>query len=433
MSRRILALVALLALVAALAPTASAQEEPITVTMWMHNYEPRVALDQELIPKFMEENPNIVVDYVAIDDFDSRLLTGLASGAGPDLFNQWTGAIGQFHALGTLAPVIPMAMGYGSIEEIEDLYAPGMLEGAMFGGELYGLPTELSIYSCFTNDGLWEAAGLDPAEDFPETWEEMIDVAQQLTVRDESGVLVQRGFDFNWTAPVFMSIVFDGMVRQLGGVMIDEENYVADINTPEVAQVMGYWNDWVNKYHFGGPEYTGSRDAFWTGELATECTQGNWGIPLIEDAGISWSLHPTPHWANGVNENAFDIYAYFLMVNSQSAPEVQEAAWKLAGYLTSQPDRYLYDGGLFQPRNSLVESEQFQQDPVMLHFFEEMSDSFFHPRIAGFDEVWAAMVRARDRVVLGGEDIEAVLAEAEVEINDILTRAQEEAAAALGD
>ena len=30
------------------------------------------------------------------------------------------------------------------------------------------------------------------------------------------------------------------------------------------------------------------------------------------------------------NDNGFDAYAYYMMVNARSAPAVQKAAWKLA-------------------------------------------------------------------------------------------------------
>ena len=406
----------------------SLAQDTVTIQFWMHDHPPRVPLDEELLAQFQEENPGIVVEYTVVPDqeWDTTLATALASGAGPDLFNQATFAIGQFYNQGILAPVDPVAAGYADQESVYAAYEAGesLLAGATFDGTLYGLPTELSAYACYTNNALWEAAGLDPVADFPTTWEEMKDVAEQLTVRDDSGALVQRGFDFKYDNSLFMLLIFNPMVQQLGGNMIDEVNYTASIDTPEVRQVLGYWNDWVNTWSLGGPQYTSSRAAFLGGELAIDCDMGNWGAPQVEDAGIEYTIHPVPTWENAVNENGFANYAYFFMVNSSASPEVQAASWKLAGFLTSEPARYLDVAGLFQAKADFIASEEFQSNEIMPVFLEELSVSSYHPRINGFFEVTDALMRARDRVIVGGESMDTVLPEAQQEVTDILAANQ---------
>lgn len=433
-SRHLATILALLIVAMLISGVGAYAQDQVVVKLWMHVHPPRVPLDEELIAAFEEANPDIDVEYTTVPDqeWDTTLATALASGAGPDLFNQATFAIGQFYTQGILAPVDPAAAGYADQQAVYDAYESGeaLLAGATFGDTLYGLPTELSTYACYTNDDLWTAAGLDPAADFPATWEELKDVAEQLTVRDESGAITQRGFDFIWSNSIFMPLIFNAMVQQLGGNMIDEVNYTASINTPEVKQVMSYWNDWANTWKLGGPQYEFSRNAFLAGQLAIDCDFGNWGVPQMEDAGINYSIHKQPRWADAVNDNGMANYAYFFMVNSAAAPEVQAAAWKLAGYLTSAPGRYLDEAGLFQAKADYVASDEFQANTIMPIFLEELSLSSYHPRIAGFFEVSDALMRARDRIVTGGEDIDTVLAEAETEVNDILQRAKAEAEAA---
>jgi multiple sugar transport system substrate-binding protein len=417
-------ILAVLFVLVALSVSAGWAQEPVTVKLWMHNHPPRIELDNELLAKFQEENPGIVVEYTVVPDqeWDTTLATALASGSGPDLFNQATFAIGQFYNQGVLAPLDPAAAGYADQQAVYDAYESGeaLLAGATFDGTLYGLPTELSAYACYTNNALWEAAGLDPVADFPTTWEEMKDVAEKLTVRDDSGALVQRGFDFKYDASLFMLLIFNPMVQQLGGDMIDEVNYTANIDTPEVRQVLGYWNDWVNTWKLGGPQYTSSRAAFLGGELATDCDMGNWGAPQVEDAGIEYTIHPVPLFENAVNNNGFANYAYFFMVNSSASPEVQAAAWKLAGYLTSDPADYLNVAGLFQAKADYIATDEFQANTIMPVFLQELSASRYHPRINGFFEVSDALMRARDRVIVGGESMDVVLPEAQQEVSDIL-------------
>jgi multiple sugar transport system substrate-binding protein len=243
-------------------------------------------------------------------------------------------------------------------------------------------------------------------------------------VRDANGAITQRGYDFRWGPAIFMLLSFNPMVQQLGGNMIDETNYTADIDTPEVRQVMQYWFDWANTWMLGGAQYTDDRTDFLGGALATVCSTGNWFAPQADDAGVEYTIHRIPRWAEASNDNGFASYGYMFVVNSQASPEVQAAAWTVAGYLTSFPDEYLDIAGLLQPKKDFVESEAFQENPVMPVFVDELSVDIFNPRIAGFNEVADALLRARDRIISGGEDVDTVLAEAQTEVSDILARAQ---------
>ena len=427
----------ILLIVGLLAPVALAQDEPVTITYWGHAYLPRVALDEEMIAAFMEANPHITVEYETIPsaDFFATLNTAMASGAGPDLFNLATGRSAEFYLQGILAPVDPAGWGLESVDDIKALYgsgdmAEGMLAGATYDGTLYGIPTEMSAYACYVNLDSWADAGLDPAEDFPYTFEGMVEVAEKLTIRDENGVITRRGFDFNWSAPVYMMLHFNPMVQQLGGDMFDEVNYTADINTPEVKRVLEYWNNWANDWNLGGPEYTTSRHGFRGEErMATECTLGNWAVPWLAAEPTlvpNYAIYPQLRWEDAVNPNGFANYGYNLMANATSSEAKQAAAWKLVAWLSSRPDRYLNEGGLFQPKIEYIESEEFKNNEVMKVFLDEIAVNYFHPRFAGFSEVIDALIRMRDRVVIAGEDIDTVLAEAEEEVNAILQRVKTE-------
>jgi multiple sugar transport system substrate-binding protein len=395
---------------------AASSSQQVKVVYWAHNFEPRVRLDEKYIAEFMEANPDIIVEYEVIpSDFDAKLRTALAAGTGPDLFAQWNGDIGTFYAEEAISPVIPEALGFGSQQELMDLYLSpeNILQGATFEGILYGIPNEVSIYACYVNKALFEEAGLDPDADFPATWEQMVDVATQLTVRDADGKLVQQGFDFDWGAAAWMFLQYGAMVRQLGGSELD-------LNTPEAAQAMQYWVDWANN-GLGGPAYwTSQTDDFMAGRVAIKCGMGSWAKPLAEEAGIDYTVKPVPIFQDAVNRNHFDTYAYFHMVNARSAPEVQEAAWKLAWYLDSHPVDYLENTGLLQPQKVLVDSEEFQNVEFLDVFLAEMEVSMYSPRIPRFLEVADVLMRARDRAVVEGMDVAESLSIAQDEINAIL-------------
>ncbi|MBV7335217.1 extracellular solute-binding protein [Chloroflexi bacterium TSY] len=392
-------------------------EGPVKVVYWAHNFEPRVELDKKYIEQFMQENPDIVVEYEVIpSDFSAKLRTALAAGTGPDLFAQWNGDIGTFYAEEAIVPLNAEVLGFGSTQELMDLYvAPeNTLQGATFEGQLYGIPNEVSIYACYVNKALFEEAGLDPDADFPETWEEMLNVATQLTKRDDDGKLVQMGFDFDWGGSAWMFLQWGAMVRQLGGSELD-------LLTPEAEKAMQYWIDWANEHKLGGPSYwTGQTSEFIAGTAAIKCGMGSWAKPLVEEAGIDYTVKKVPVWEGAVNQNHFDTYAYFHMVNARSSTEVQEAAWKLAWYLDSHPIDYMENTGLLQPQKVLAESEVFQSIEHLDLFLDEMSVSMYSPRVPRFTEVADALMRARDRSLVEGMAIPESLTIAQEEIDQIL-------------
>src|SRR5215207_1962708 len=141
----------------------AAQSEPVTVKLWMHQHPPRVPLDAEKLAQFAAENPDIIVENTVVPapEWATTLATALASGAGPDLFNVDSFSVGDYYVQGNIVPVDAEAAGFADQQAIYDSYSAGeaLLAGATFDGQLYGLPTELSAYACYTNNALWEAAG----------------------------------------------------------------------------------------------------------------------------------------------------------------------------------------------------------------------------------------------------------------------------------
>jgi multiple sugar transport system substrate-binding protein len=402
-----------------------------TIKLWFHEHPPRNAVDEKAIAAFEKQNPGIHIERTLIpySEFGTKLLTAFATGAAPDLFNQVTLELGQYYAAGLLAPIDMKAAGYSDQAALDRQFQQGALAGITFAGKVYGLPTEVSDYYCYANNKLWAEKGLDPAKDYPKTWEQMVDVAEKLTVRDPSGVPARRGFDFNWSGSVYMWLQFNPMVSQLGGQMVDETTYSAKLNTPEVAKTFQYWADWANRYHLGGPQYPESRPAFLAGEIATDCSMGIWGVPLIEKAGIAYTPFPVPRWSGAAKDNGFDNYAYYLMVNAKSPPEVQAAAWKFARFYTNYASDLFSTAGLFVPTPELLASKEAMSGRGMDVYLSELSRSNFSPRIAGFNAVGDALLRARDRIVQGNTPVADVLPGLDEEVNRILVREKAKAEA----
>lgn len=397
-----------------------AAAQQVTLKIWMHEHPPRIPIDKAIVAEFEKANPNIKIQYdvLGVAEYSTKLLTAFASGSGPDIFNQTSALVAQYFTSRIMAPVDLAAMGHANEKVLQDLYGSG-LDGIRFGGRLYGIPTEVSNYACYTNNTIWKEAGLDPMKDFPRTWEEFPAIAEKLTQRDANGVPRRRGFDFNWPSAGAFWNSFNALLQQRGGTLVDEATYKAALDTPTNHRTFQYLIDWAAKHRLGGPQYTDSRTDFLGGKLGTDCTFGIWGIPQMHDAKIDFTVRPAPRFADATSDNGMNAYAYYMMVNARSSTAVQKAAWAYVRYYSDQAERLFAGSGLFVPRPEVAARAIDANSRV---FLDELKKAKFPPRVVGYSQVLDAVMRGRDRMIQGGEPAAKVLPELNKDIDVILQR-----------
>lgn len=417
-------------LIALLSLSLASAQEQIVIKFWSHDYAPREAIDRDIIAQFEADNPNIKVEYTIGPGDDplyiQQLQVALAGGEGPDLFNVLTLGVPELMSSGAVVPVDWAALGYESQEDLTSRYLDGTLGDFFYEGTLYALPTELGNYSLIINGDLFRAAGLDPVEDAPKTWEDLLALAPVLTVRDDSGNITQRAFDFAYPIPdeiMSRRIILGGMAYQLGGAFLNEDRTAGAVNTEAWVRTYEFVRDWAAEW--GGPQYTPSGVAFAEGNVAMVIS-GAWyrdhvagTNPEVAEAIVG---APFPRWSEGVvNDAGSYMYAYGLYVNVQSPPEVQEAAWKLANALTTQPERYLSEALLLQPAVAVVENEELMSSSFAALFIADMEGNPFLPSGPGTAELTPILDRALERVLLEGMDVQESLNIANDEITASIT------------
>ena len=426
------ALVVLVWLVVACAPAAPPAAPPaatpapqkITLTYWTHEYEPRNALDERYIAEFMEANPDIEVRYETFpfEDYETKLLTALAGGTGPDLFNISTSRMIALVRSGAVVPVDAQAMGYDSIAALQAEYIEGALDGFTFGGTLYAIPTEINNQALYVNVDHFREAGLDPETDYPKTWEEMVEVARKLTVR-EGDKIVRRGYDFTYGGDIDLPVLaFEGMAYQLGGTFLNEDATEATINSEPNVRALQFWYDWVHTYGLGDPSLEEPVELFGEGELSM-VSVGTWFGPWLErnypEVAESYIVVPFPRFQDAVNDTGAFLYAYGHMVNAASSPEEQAAAWKLIAFLDSKPVEYFREAGLMQPRKELETSGVLDEVPFARVFWNDMKGT---PPDKLTGEMWEVVMRAIQRVTQDTVDPQTSLDQAKRELDEILAR-----------
>ena len=407
--------------------TAVDETKPVTIQYWTHEDPARTQLETELIAKFMADNPNITVvrsTQSAVRQIE-LVQTAFAANQGPDMFNLPIENQYAYITNGRVAPVDYKAAGYANKQDLLDKYMDGVLDTVTVGGEVYGLPLELTNWSIYVNKNVFRSAGLDAEKDYPKTWEEMADISEKLVIRD-GNILVRRGFDFRY--PYYLTF-FVPMVEQLGGDLLSADGKKAIIGDEAWLKALTYMQQWgPSGRNLGSPTYKNARNLF--NQDNNDIAMAHTGLyqqgriekdnPAFFKSG-EWMVIPYPTFKDAVRDVAACYYGHFFMVNADSDPAVQKAAWKLSGYLLSHGEEYLTRGGnIIQPTKALFASDTLKNMPYSQVFIDDMARSHMIYYGENSAQIQTQIRNAVESVMLSGVSPEKALATLRASVQEII-------------
>lgn len=134
---------------------------------------------------YMDKKTNVSVDYKEISEasFESRLMTALAAGKGPDIF------FVESHSLPVdLISEAPQTA--FTLERLRTSFPEVIEQDFAPGGKVLALPLYLDTLALVYNQNIYNRVGIvDP----PKAWEEFEDIVSDLRVLDDSGRVVKAG------------------------------------------------------------------------------------------------------------------------------------------------------------------------------------------------------------------------------------------------
>ncbi len=361
-----------------LLPSCSGEKDvSVSIEYWTHADENRRALEERLIEDFEKENPG--VEVIRTEYGSAELLTMITAafeaGEGPDLFNLPSEEISSLLYAGKLDEADVSALGYETSESLIEAYIPSSFSSVMLDGKIYGVPLEYTIWCLYVNKTLFEECGL-PASAVPATWQEMLWVADKLTIRD-GGILLRRGFDFRY--PYYLSF-FVPMVRQLGGDIFAPDGSVI-YNDEAWEEALSFMREWGPLgQNLGSPTYVNARELFNSEEIAM-CLSGLYQENRIQQqnpgffASGDWMVAPFPVFDNAVSDDAASPYFHYFMVNAESDDDTRSVSWKLAGYFALHAEDYLEEIGLVMPLCRIMDSDALLSKPYADIFLSDMKRS----------------------------------------------------------
>lgn len=141
---------------------------------------------QTVLSDFERSNPNVTVNYTKedIEQYKDRLVTRSGQGNGPDVFlfhNTWYPMLPEV--------LLPVPSSVISKEDFDQSYFDVVKKDLVRNGAIYGIPQNMDTLVMYVNVDMFKSAGVD----IPSNWNDFIDTARGLTVKDEEGRIVTSG------------------------------------------------------------------------------------------------------------------------------------------------------------------------------------------------------------------------------------------------
>lgn len=400
---------------------------------------------KERMVVFEAQNPDIKVELVPVTyaEKESRYITEIQTGAGPDLMHLHGFSIRSFIEKGFLYDITPFIQQESKTTwggEFIDAWFPQTTELMKLEDRYYALPSDFMAMVLFYNKDLFLEAGLDPDRP-PETWDEFLNYAKLLTRdRDGDGKTDTWGFGTVGAVDPGFELRFTPILLSFGANYLTADYKCSALNSPDAKEAFRFYISMVTEHKIVPPGVTTKNPGDLRHQMADEQIAmkigSGWTVPIV--AGFNPQLNanevlaaaPIPAWAGRTAQMPTTAWISAWMINKNT--KHPQEAWQLLKFMTSkESDEYWFtearvlsarrdvSGGLenlgVQPFAPLVD------DPFSKVIAAELPHAQFVPQIKEWPQIIEIINRAVQSGFSGAKTAEQALKEAHEEINTILS------------
>ena len=283
MFRRLAAIVLLAAVLGAGFVPARAQDEPVTLNLWM--FLDGTGFLESVVEAFEAEHPNIQINITDIpeDEYTTKIETAILAGQPPDIgfpyARRWIEA-------GYLAP-LDEEVAAGEIP-LEDYNEGAISRNCYIDGSLYCVGSYTGGTALFYNKDLFDAAGIPyPSATDAMSIDEYADVVRQLTQPSDNPE--EQVWGGAAPAPFWQEVAL--LVSEDGRTA---DGYANDEPTVHFYQVAADLVGDGSGLQVTEADLVQAQDLMATGRLAIAVGDSVLYQPVLEQAGINWGAAPAP-------------------------------------------------------------------------------------------------------------------------------------------
>lgn len=329
------------------------------LTFWTQDTEPWKGYFDPAIEAFKEKYPDVNVQVEYFAEFADKANQAFSAGEEPDVMQSWQ-SITDWAKAGKLVEIPDSVM---SKDEMEENYYASALKSKMYDDKYYCIPSEINVESpsLYVNMDILKQEGVEIPQSWidnngPASFAELIEVANKLTLKDDSGAVTRSGLAFNYAQ---WESNFLALILQFGGDYKDEAGNKVKFQTEEAKKAA----ELLLKYS-QGPDAVSDPgvaryDTFIQGTAAM-CVGAPWyaGSFSIDIPDVDWQVFNMPAWVEGADPISIGTGGWGYMVSEKC--ENKEAAWAFVEFMTSaeQTGDWAYKTGALPARtDSLADLE----------------------------------------------------------------------------
>ncbi len=275
-----------------------------------------------IITDYESSHPGVKIKYVknSPSDYRERLVSNLSKGNGPDIFpfhNTWSALLSK--------ELDSVPTNFMSASEYTQTFYPVVASDAASGTGLVGVPLGYDALTLYINEDLFAEKEKQP----PTTWNELRDLAKELTVIENdqikvSGVALGRTENVDhWQEVVGLMLIQNGvnLSNPDGKLLEDALTYFTLFST-----VDNVWDETLPN----------STTMFASGRLAMYFAP-SWKAFEIEAANpeLKFRTVPLPQLPKEQPNEPNISYATYWLYGVSSKSKSQDASWEFLKYMTS--------------------------------------------------------------------------------------------------
>ncbi|MCC6802788.1 MAG: extracellular solute-binding protein [Anaerolineae bacterium] len=314
----------------------------------------RQVLMDEIIATFESQNPciDVINEVMPLDGYAEQIATRLLSSDPPAVIMSARVQTYQYASEGRLQSLSPYLEAAGI--DVYDVFYESEINNQMLNGEVWALPMPTAGGNTsffFYNKDLVAQAGLDP-EVGPQTWDDMITLAEGVNKIDARGIEVIATFPFG---PDINS-AFASWLASNGGQYLSDDGRQVLFNSERGVETLQWLVDYTNNY-FGGLENMidffqdtddNSADfpfyqdtmALWFGNTSQFNIIKTWDPDMYNDTA-RWGVGLRPY--NSAHPEAVSAgvsglaFTWGYVIPAALPDDVKEAAFKWIAFLGTDP------------------------------------------------------------------------------------------------
>lgn len=328
---------------------------PITLTYWGLWEDDN--LIKPVIAEYQRQNPKITVNYERKSslNYRTRVQTQIREGVGPDVFRIHNSWLPMFTLDLAAAP-----QDVFTISDFKNTFYPVTADSFVKGNQIYGVPMEIDGLALFYNEEMLLGIGRTP----PKNWQEFMDTAIKMNVKDTAGNIQTAGAALGTAGnvdhwPDILGLLF----FQQPGVNFN------NLATPQAAEVFRFYTGFVTdpRKKTWDVNLPKSTDMFAAGRLGFYFAPSWRAHELrVANPNLKFQVAPVPQ-LSGKTVGWATFWGETVSARSQNPAE----AWKFVKYLTSaETERLAYQQAsqvrLFgEPYSQVSLSNELAGDPIV--------------------------------------------------------------------